>query len=61
MGGQTTFTLAATFSISYGVVANVPVRVRVRQNEVSVDQIKDKEKQYFIDRHFIPREDVENG
>lgn len=58
MGSQS-FTNADVFAITYN--AYVPhIRIHVRDENL-IDQIKDKEKQNFIERHFIPREDVENG
>jgi len=53
------FTKSSTFAITYNSSAP-QVRVRVRGEDM-VEQIKDRNQAYFIERHLIPREDVENG
>lgn len=59
MGGQTSFTLSSTFAVTYNALAP-QVRIRIRVED-DVQQIDDKDQVYFIERHLIPREGVENG
>ena len=59
MGGQTSFTLASIFVITYNALAP-KVRIHIREKPL-VEQVQDKAESHFIERHLIPREDVENG